>query len=299
MRDALLRDLSVLPNVQIITTHDNRLSSPMIGSVAIIASDNPAEIWSGLLQRCDAAFIIAPETEGKLAELVELVTQCNVLHLGCELSAINVASSKYKTYHRLLNAGINVVPTYQLNAEILTIDAQRWVVKPDDGAGCDGTVCFESNTKNRAELKQLIDTNQATHVIQPYVMGIPASISMMCKGEEAWLLACNLQKVENVDGRFIYRGGVVNGLTTYHERFAEIANQIAKAMPDLAGYVGVDVIVNADEITILEINPRLTTSFAGLHESLGINPSKLILDVFFDPQFTMPALNNKSVEVSV
>lgn len=304
MRDALLRDLSLLPNIEVITTHDVRLGSPLLGSVPITAQDDALLLWRNLLQNCDAAFIIAPETGGQLADLVDLVNICNVLHLGSNLNAIKVTSSKYQTSQQLAKAGLNVVPTYYLN-ELVNKDSegesQQWVIKLDDGAGCDGAIVF----RNLVDVEQYLTHQVGIPVIQPYISGIPASISMLCKNGKAWVLGCNLQKVELVDNQFVYRGSVVNGLSVNYTRFTNVAAQIAQAMPDLAGYVGVDVIVNEDDITILEINPRLTTSFVGLHQSLSINPSKLILDLFFEPQFTMPELyelnklNNTSVDITV
>lgn len=303
MRDALLHGLSLLPNVEVITTHDARLTPPLLGSVTITAQDDALFVWQNLLQDCDAAFIIAPETGHQLADLVALVNRCQVLHLGSSLSAIKVATSKYQTSQQLIKAGLNAIPTYYLSElEVKDDDESRaWVVKPDDGAGCDGTMCF----RKWADVKPYVIQQTGIQVIQPYIEGIAASISMLCKNGKAWVLSCNLQKIELVDTQFIYRGSVVNGFSANYARFENVATHIAQAMPELAGYVGVDVIVNKSEITILEINPRLTTSFVGLHQSLGINPSKLILDLFFDPQFTMPELlelnklNNMPVEITI
>ena len=307
MRDALLHDLSMIPDVEVITTHDARLSSPLLSSIPIGAQDDRLFIWQSALQNCDAAFIIAPETGGQLAELVELVNHCKIVHLGSSLNAIKVAGSKYQTFQLLTKAGLNVVPTYYLNefsALVSKDDSQKWVVKPDDGVGCEGAIVFI----NQMEAERYLLHQIGISVIQPYVSGISASISMLCLNGEAWVLSCNLQKVILVDSRFFYRGSVVNGLPLNYVRFTKVAAQIAQAMPELAGYVGVDVILNEDNITILEINPRLTTSFVGLNQSLGINPTRLIVDLFFEPQFTMQELyklnkliklNNTPVEFTV
>ena len=300
MRDALLKDLSMLPNIKVITTHDSRLSPPLIDSVPISAQDEVYIIWQNLLQSCDVAFIIAPETNRQLTDLVALVNRCQVLHLGASLDAIKVASSKYQTSLQLAKASINVVPTYTMDEwSDKGIENQAgWVLKPDDGAGCASTVYF----KNRVDVEQYLTHQASTRVIQPYILGIPASISMLCKNGKAWILSCNLQKIELADMQFIYRGSIVNGLLANTARFAKISTQIAQAIPGLAGYIGVDVLVSDDVVTILEINPRLTTSFVGLHQSLGINPSKLILDLFLEENFKMPLfnfVNSPVVEITV
>lgn len=298
MRDALLRDLQLLPNISLITTHDARLASPLLGSVPISEQDVAMTVWQSLLQNCDAVFIVAPETGGKLADLVRLVNHRQVLHLGCSVSAIEVASSKYQTYQQLTNVGVDVVPTYQFNEfkqHIAEDSGKKWVVKPDDGAGCDGAVCFENGTAASVYLA----SRAQTHVIQPLIDGVAASISMLCKDGQAWLLSCNLQKVELINNKFHYHGSVVGGSAAYQEEFAFVAQQIATAMPDLAGYVGIDVITNRQTVTVLEINPRLTTSYVGLHQSIEFNPAQLMVDLFFNPAFTMPLLNNQLVEINL
>jgi len=312
MRDALLRDISMLLNIQVITTHDARLSSPLLGSTPITDDDDVMLIWQNLLKNCDATFIVAPEAGGQLASLVALVNDSHVLHLGCSLSAIQVASSKYLTYQQLKKAEINVIPTYRFD-ELMIVkelatesEAQpslfnKWVIKPDDGAGCDDTICINSLMEVQQYLTNKAQTQSIdAQIIQPFIEGTPASISMLCKAGQAWVLGCNLQKVALYNNKFVYYGSVVNGFNTRCAHFVMIAKKIAQAMPDLAGYVGVDVMVNGDEITVLEINPRLTTSFAGLHESTGLNVTKLILDLFLTPVFAMPEfnqINNKPIEI--
>jgi predicted ATP-grasp superfamily ATP-dependent carboligase len=59
-------------------------------------------------------------------------------------------------------------------------------------------------------------------------------------------------------------------------------------MPGLAGYVGVDLIVGENAITVLEVNPRLTTSYAGLRRAIGANPARLVLDLLYNEHFILP-----------
>ena len=42
-------------------------------------------------------------------------------------------------------------------------------------------------------------------------------------------------------------------------------------MPGLSGYVGIDLIRNNNTFFVIDINPRFTTSYAGISKSLGIN----------------------------
>jgi predicted ATP-grasp superfamily ATP-dependent carboligase len=60
---------------------------------------------------------------------------------------------------------------------------------------------------------------------------------------------------------------------------ASLADRIAAAIPGLWGYVGVDLVLTRDGPVVLEINPRLTTSYCGMGQALGINTAGLVLSL--------------------
>ena len=316
MRDALLHDFSLLKDVEIITTYDARLSSSTKTQLAIRIDEksNAMEIWQSLLQSCDAALVIAPEADGVLSELTEMITLSSAKNLGCSQPAVNVASSKYATFQALKSANILTISTHAASAYITSsLNADEsvingYVVKPDDGAGCDDTFYFQ----NKGMLHEWLNFNVdklARYIVQPYQTGMPASISVLCKNGEVWLLSCNQQKVaiatseaaalSEYQATFNYHGSVVNGLTHYHAAFVSLADRITKATPGLNGYVGIDVIIDGEAIYVVEINPRITTSYIALNESLDCNPAELLLDLVDNLNFKLPEnLANKMVEVS-
>ena len=55
------------------------------------------------------------------------------------------------------------------------------------------------------------------------------------------------------------------------------SSRIAAAIPGLWGYVGVDLIDTPAGPVVLEINPRLTTSYCGLGGVLGVNLAALVV----------------------
>jgi predicted ATP-grasp superfamily ATP-dependent carboligase len=69
-------------------------------------------------------------------------------------------------------------------------------------------------------------------------------------------------------GTLAYEGGTCPIHPDYAERVARIATPAVRSVPGLAGYVGVDVILgeaaNGSEDVVIEINPRVTTSYLGL-----------------------------------
>jgi predicted ATP-grasp superfamily ATP-dependent carboligase len=114
-------------------------------------------------------------------------------------------------------------------------------------------------------------------------------------------LSCNKQHVSSDSDTFSLKGVTINGMQAYRQRFETLARKVAKMLPDASGYIGVDVIVDAinDKIYVVEINPRLTTSYVGLHEAIGHNPAKIILESITDANFTMPVLQRNVIEIAL
>ncbi len=311
MRDALLRDLSVLGQFEIITMHDERLAPPKLAmrSIAVGVGKFDA-VFADALAQVDLVWLIAPESDGILIELSERVYEKHddgKLFIGSGYDATLIGTSKTLCFEALLAASIFTVPVYA--AEDLmqdtyfhSIDKQnikQWVAKPEDGAGCEGIRIFDTLEALKAWISH--DDRYLHYLAQPYQQGVAGSFSMLCRNGKAWLLSCNRQHIVHENGCFKLTGVTVNGLLSYWLRFETIARKIAKMLPDALGYVGVDVIVDEDNdrIYVIEINTRLTTSYIGLSEALACNPAKLVLDCVLSDRFVMPNIAKKQVEIQL
>ena len=296
MRDALLYDLSSLP-YRVSTTIDARISIPKYCAecVKVSAGDDVWQVWKTQMQSADAVWLIAPETDGILHYFTQIAALQAKLVLGCGLESIEISSDKLATYLALKQADILTLPTYTY--QNWPKSDSSWLAKPNDGAGCEDTVCFD-NAENL--MHWLVQNNKLlTHVIQPYKTGVPASISCVIHHAKAQLLSCNSQLIEINNHRLGYQGSIVNGMREHWPAFEVLANEIASAIPGLAGYVGIDVIVNNHSVYALEINPRLTTSFAGLRKATGANPAELIINTLTQPDFKWPKLQQNIVNIHV
>lgn len=295
MLEALLRDLSELPDVQLVTTRDVRLPA-LPGAAEMVAISPDMDIWNvweRVAQESDAFWPIAPESGGVLERMSRMASAHGKL-LGSTPEAVALAASKFRTAIVLAAAGLAIVPTHRA-VEAKFSGAGPWVVKPDDGVGCEDTRYFDDADAMRRWLE---DGRMQSHVVQPYVSGIAASLSMLCRDGKAWLLSCNHQQVQLQSGVFSYHGSLLNALSDRWAECAVIAAQVAAAMPGLAGYVGIDVIVSDDTIHVLEVNPRLTTSYAGLRQAIGANPARLIVDLFYNVGFpSSPMIARNFAEV--
>ncbi len=295
MRDALLRDLADLP-YKVTTTCDVRLEAPAIAFIPIDSQQTPWLIWRKCVQQTDAAWLIAPETDNILLNLTEMACLEGAQILGCRPAAIEIASSKFNSFLQLSRAQVACVPTFDYPSWP-RLPGVAYLAKPDDGAACENTVCFE----DAAELEYWLAQHHArmSHIIQPYLAGISASLSCVMHAGKAILLSVNRQRVERNGHALSFSGVSVNALPELWEPAQYLAQQIAAALPSLSGYIGVDVMLHDGKLLVLEINPRLTTSYVGLRESIGCNPAELVLNMLNDPEFKPGHLSRKQVDVYV
>jgi predicted ATP-grasp superfamily ATP-dependent carboligase len=275
MLEALLQDLVATHELQIITTRDARLPSLTLPVSVMEIGNDPWSLWQRCIKNADLVWLIGPESDGVLEKMTAMVPPAKLI--GCTPEAVRIAASKHATAELLAQQNIPVVHTWK--PEQAPTDLPRYVAKPDDGVGCADTRCFDSFAEMQAWLQ---DGRVTSHVIQPFQAGNAGSISMLCHKGKAWLLSCNRQVVELHNGQFVYGGSVINGMAQHWNGFADVARRVAAALPGLSGYVGVDVMVNGRDVTVLEINPRLTTSYAGLTQAAGLNVARLVLDLFYN-----------------
>ncbi|MET0081352.1 MAG: ATP-grasp domain-containing protein, partial [Candidatus Thiodiazotropha lotti] len=122
------------------------------------------------------------------------------------------------------------------------------------------------------------------YVAQPFIHGTPTSINMLVNHGDALVMSVNHQRIAMTDTGFMLLGCVVNGQLEDKTRFRNLGKAVAAAMPDLWGIIGVDIIDTKEGLQVLEINPRLTTSYVGLKESTGVNPAALVFDLLQNKQ---------------
>ena len=309
MRDALLRDLAELNRFDIITMHDVRLapSTQAEQSIAVDAGKFK-ECFTQVISQVDMIWLIAPETEGTLLELSEQCYEAEKLEngpvfLGSGFDAMLTGTSKTLCFEALQAANIYTLPVHagedlmqpSYFDELLKLNIAKWVAKPEDGAGCDGIRIFDSLEDLKSWITQ--DELYLHYLAQPYQAGEAASFSMLCRNGKASLLSCNQQHIVTDGSQFKLSGVTVNGMSAYWQKFETIARKVARMLPDALGYIGVDLIVDTahNKIYVLEINPRLTTSYVALHDALNYNPAKLILDCVLNDKFEMPSFSKSSL----
>ena len=269
----LLEELQACPGVDLHTTRDARLPPvPGIRAIPVRPADDPLAIVSRAIDAADAVWPTAPETGGALEHVATAVLQRGRILLGSRPEAVHVAGSKLATARALLAAGVPSVGTFAAPDDIPPLPG-RWITKPDDGAGAEGAR-LAPDWRNAREL--LAESGRG-QIAQPWIEGEALSLSLLCAAGESVLLSCNRQIVEVAGERIELRGIDVNALTDDSGAFARLGRAIAAAIPGLWGYVGVDLIMTERGAIVLEVNPRLTTSYCGLSHALGVSIAAEVL----------------------
>ncbi|WP_371345308.1 ATP-grasp domain-containing protein [Ancylobacter sp. IITR112] len=262
MRDTLIGDLEDLPGVRVVTTHDARFPAPPRGtSTALRLGDDAASVWRLMAQEAECCWPIAPESEGVLERLVrDFRAHCRRV-VAPDVETIALCASKRRTAEALASAGVPVVPTWPLDALPEAVRGP-FVVKPDDGAGGLGLRVIERRPAPPFAPGQ---------VVQPFLAGEAASLTLLCQSGRTHVLTANRQHIVHVAGTLRFTGVAV-GAFPVDEALRSFGESIGAALPGLHGLVGVDYIATAEGPVAVEVNPRLTTSYAGLRQSLAVNP---------------------------
>jgi tyramine---L-glutamate ligase len=296
MLRALVHDLLAVPGVEVSVLRDPRLTFGLPAPVCTTYCTG--ELWPAFrraLSEADAAWPIAPEQGGVLERLSREILDGGRRLLGSRPDAVALTASKLRTAQALAAAGVNAIPAYADEAGVPP-GVQRIVVKPEDGAGCQETYLFDQRAALQAWLRQ---HGAAGRVLQPFVDGEPLSLSVLCCERGARLLACNRQHVRVSGGTFEFSGVSVNALADLDGRYARLARAVVRALPGLWGYIGIDVIAAPDGLAVVEVNPRLTTSYAGLRAALGVNAAGLVLGLPCSVERAAGATPGRAVEVSI
>lgn len=281
MLTALISDLAEISGIEVHTTRDARLPKLDLPVVCHTLSDMEdfAMAWQVCMDSSDAVWPIAPEFSNVLMHISEAVIGHGKVLLNSPPNAVQTASSKLMTANCLADHGIPVVPTYKLD-DAVPDRSGSWVLKPDDGVGCHGVrIC-----RDRDDLYQQFESlpGNSEYVIQPFVHGTPTSLNLLACGGEAYVLSVNHQRIAVTDNRFVLLGCLVNGQLNHRARYRRIGQEVVAALPDLWGIIGIDIIDTEQGLKVLEVNPRITTSYVGLKESIGINPAAMVLDLVQD-----------------
>lgn len=238
-----------------VPVHDNVILHP------VRADQHLWPQWMAAAKLADRSIIVAPETEGILAQSVAMLSAAGVTLLNGYGDFLRCASDKLETARVFSCAGVPhpATWTYDSIPSGPLPPARRWVVKPRDGCGAEGIELHPTleSAREAAAGSQLL--------IQPWIEGRPVSMSAIVEGQDISVLPAVAQHFFH-DGS-AYRGGTGPLADSDQQRATHLIRLAIDALPrTVRGYIGFDLILADDpgQDCVIEVNPRVTTSYVGL-----------------------------------
>lgn len=259
-------------------------------TVPVLSSEEPQKIVADKAAINDAILIIAPETGQILQKLVKTAEATGKTSLNCTSDAIATFSGKAELTDYLQKNGYSTPKTLLLKTDDKTaalkaaITSQLTfpiVFKPLDGTSCNAISRVKAEEEIEAAIQKIKKQSScAQFIVQEYVTGLAASVSLISNGKKAVAISLNKQQVtlSGPDGESCYEGGCVPLDHPLKARALSVAEHLVEAFSGLRGYVGVDVVLGDDRVYIVDVNPRLTTSYVGLHATSTFNVAEAIVN---------------------
>ncbi|RLF21505.1 MAG: hypothetical protein DRN15_05335 [Thermoprotei archaeon] len=263
------RDLSNAGCKVSVLLHSKLKELPLpLGVEVIEISEDYFDFLERIYKNYDYILAIAPPLE-----LMEICSIVGDKYMGPEPRLVELFSDKWQAIKELKELGFSVPKTILLKGDHVGVRPLKYpvVIKPSNGAGGTGiTMACKEEELERALRSAKAVSSKPYVLLQELIDGIHASISIITSSDhELLLVSSNAQLIEiTKEGKFRYRGGVLP-LRYYAEKAVELARRLIKAFPGLRGYFGVDVVWRGDVPYIMEINPRITTSYLGLSRLIG------------------------------
>jgi len=256
----------------------NKENQKLIKEGNIIYRDDNLNVNSEILNlfhEFDKAFILAPEENNILYNIIKFLEEKKIPHLNCSSVFIQETCDKQKTNNLIKNKLPN---TELMHNDYKKINEKEPIVaKTIDGLGADMLYIF----KDRNDLENNKNFLTKKHIYQKFIKGQVAGVNIFSKDGIFEILSLNEQIYERKSANQIFLKEMRIGAFNDHIiDFKHIVQDILKGFTGYDGFFGMDFIISENkEIFFLEINPRLTTSYTFLRESIGFNPAELYNNV--------------------
>lgn len=298
MLAALVEDLSQVEQSRVVTTWDARLGRCPLKHCDFDVVHHPHEERQFFMRHArdsDSTWIIAPESNDVLRQRRRLFDEVNSQFpfdatnserhcLGASRDAIALCSDKLLLSQHLRLHGISTPETrlfVNSNAELF----QPLVIKPRDGAGSQNTFLVRSSAEWSSVWDQIRSRHNASEFIQqPFVTGVALSVALLLAADGTILEIFPVAEQHlSSDGRFRYLGGRIPAGISAESTNAvqQLAERVCRTVPGLTGYVGCDIVLpdqSPGTPVLIEINPRLTSSYLGYRRLTDDNIAARLLN---------------------
>ena len=250
--------------------------------------------------RFDRAIFISAENDNNLYNITKILEENDVKTYTSTADACFKSSDKSESYEALYD----IVPqprTFRFKIDpkgywkrAIEHLYEKWqaedpltklkiIIKPLMGVDCEDIVVIEDIDDLTLDLDKIF-TPGSRVIVQEFIEGTDVSVSLISDGKTALPISLNEQFVELKNDKGTYLGGKLPFENKYKDEAFEIAKKAVEAIDGLKGFVGVDLLINADEkdvysVYLLEINSRFTTPYVGLRKICNFNIGKSIIEL--------------------
>jgi predicted ATP-grasp superfamily ATP-dependent carboligase len=280
MIGALAADLMRVQGCRVSALRDPRvlqLFLPGCTLTDVISRTSHREELERLSAIADATILIAPEFDDILLKTARIVTSSGGRLMSPSVEFIRIAADKNRTCETLATAGLPLPTGIVLESdEPLPIDfAYPAVLKPASGAGSQDTYMVSGP-------RDATPAYAWRRRLERYMPGLAASVAALCGPQGNVALEPCKQRISD-DGRFRYLGGELPLAAGLAERARRLAERAISAMPPAVGYVGIDIVLGREpdgsQDAVIEVNPRLTTSYVGLRAAAAGNLAEVMVEI--------------------
>ncbi|NOY29130.1 MAG: ATP-grasp domain-containing protein [Planctomycetes bacterium] len=279
MLSALAADFVAIDGAQVTVLRDIRLSDLPLPSCKIVevhSKSHHREEIERLASKADHTLVIAPEIDDILRQTNRWVRSAGGRLLASSDDFVSLAADKHQTARLLAESGV-ATP----EARLLEADQEKLpknfpypgVLKPVHGAGSQHTLLVASERDTPPPYPW-------PRRLERFCPGMACSVSFLCGPAHRVALPVCRQHLTS-DGRFSYTGGSLLGQSDLARRATALADRALEVFPPALGYVGVDLVLgkaaDGSEDFVIEINPRLTTSYVGLRAASDDNLAAALL----------------------
>ena len=250
----------------------------------------PGQNLQSACQEADWIFLVAPESENLAIKCCELFQQFESKIISTSQQIIQLTSDKLMLKRRLSAAGV------QVPADVAWSVNQPAIVKPRLGTGGIETRLIKPHEVERKLVEQLAAQDW---MFEEFVPGTAVSVLVIQGPGDTVFLPATKQLFQ--PNSFRYAGSQAITERELQSRAQRLARQTIAALPEFKGVVGVDLVLgntNANRDYVIEINPRLTTSFVPLADwckgNLGEQMIRVLLGGSGDLEFEFPAEDSAS-----
>ncbi len=265
--------------------------SPSIGPASrylgashqLLRAGDLAQMIHRLAPKFEYVFVIAPETRGILSRLTKAAESTGRV-LSCPSPVVDLVSDKQVLLARAAETRRTMSAPPWLSAkpeprEISSAAAEigfPCVVKPATGAGSIGLTVVRANKDIAKAVARLHSSGCGKAIVQALVRGKHLSAAFIAKGGKILPLSLTSQLVDP-SRNFAYDGGFAPQHLPVEASVWRDISSLGERM-NFDGIMGADFVYDGEDVYLMEINPRMTTSFIGLSRILTPGIVSALLD---------------------